>query len=211
MTRQEVLDWLSIDDEQLDRLLERGLPAEGHGQYSMNDVAAWLNANGLTEQPVVEPTLPPGVVKTRREAARALGRSIVTIDGWIAQGCPGENGHYDVAAMQRWRDARDRQLKRPSTYGTGARGQVSDADLDELREIVKREIDHESGTHYHAVCEAIVAVLKLGHVLPEDINERRKLLIEAICPPFKPWITGEADMSAKVEERMAEVLECLPQ
>ncbi len=76
----------------------RGLPAEGHGQYSMNDVADWLNGNGLTEAPVPEPELPMGVVKTRREAAAALGRSIVTIDSWLAQGCPGENGGYDTNA-----------------------------------------------------------------------------------------------------------------
>ncbi len=208
MTRDEVLSWLELDGPQLDRLLARGLPTLPGGQYSANDVAEWISANNLAEQPTPEPVQPASVFRTRREAAAALGRSIVTIDGWIAQGCPGENGHYDTTAMRAWRDERDRQNKRPTTYGRP--GAVSQADVAELRELVEREFDPNGRSHFSAVCEAVDAVMALGPTLPDDEGARRTLVIQAICPPFKPWIPSQAELPAKIEERMQGVLALVP-
>jgi hypothetical protein len=209
MTRSELLDWMQIEGEQLDRLLERGLPTQPGGQYSPTEVAAWLEEHGLADKQPTAPALPPNVVRTKREAAAALGRTRPTLDDWLGAGCPGREGYYDLDAMRAWRDKRDRELKRPATYGSNPRA-VSDADLAELRGIIEREIDHESSTHFFAVSDAIDAVLALGATLPADEDERRKLLIPAICPAFKPWIPGQNELPAKIKARMDQVLDCLP-
>jgi hypothetical protein len=78
------------------------------------------------------------------------------------------------------------------------------------RAIVIREIDHGRSTHYFAVSDAIDAVVTLGPVLPTDEAERRRLLIPAVCASFKPWIPSQDELPAKVEERMNDVLDCLP-
>lgn len=51
------------------------------------------------------PAKPQRIVKTIAAAAQELGVSSRVVSDYLARGCPGKPGHYDLDEMQAWRDA----------------------------------------------------------------------------------------------------------
>lgn len=56
-------------------------------------------------KPKPKPTAPTAVVSTIAAAAARLGVNARTVKEWLAAGCPGNAGHYDVDAIRAWRAA----------------------------------------------------------------------------------------------------------
>lgn len=58
------------------------------------------------------------------EAGEFFGVSVSTIRQWLAEGCPGAAGHYDLAEMVAWEDQR-----RMRSHRKRLGGHISDSDF----------------------------------------------------------------------------------
>jgi phage terminase Nu1 subunit (DNA packaging protein) len=101
-----------------------------------------LSQNELKELQYYEgPLLPPGIVRTQREVAKALKISNRTIESWVANGMPKtEEGDYDLIEIKAWRDSRNE--KKP----TSSEKEKSDIEYRKLRnELIKIELKKRRG------------------------------------------------------------------
>jgi len=107
MTKAELAAALEVPPKTITGWIRRGLPhaRKGKGRGGAYDfdpqaVHDWLVAEGLADQP-------PPVVDTQAEAAAHFGVHERTFRTWLAAGCPGRPGAYDLSAIADWR--RDQQ------------------------------------------------------------------------------------------------------
>jgi len=127
MTTQELLDALGIDRTTLRKWIDKGLPHKRKGRaydFDADTVQAWLIAQGLAT--------PANVAATRDDVAAHFGVHVRTVAGWLAAGCPGRPGYFDLDAITAWRDA-NRPAPAPATDAAQARLLAAKADREELR------------------------------------------------------------------------------
>ena len=56
-----------------------------------------------------------GIAPTRDQVARHFGVSLRTVAAWLAAGCPGQPGAYDIEQIAAWRrQSRSSPLRDPS-------------------------------------------------------------------------------------------------
>ena len=94
-------------------------------------------------------------------------------------------------------------LRRPTSY--------SGSDPQEFREVLFKTYDHLRATLMYALAEAHVALMELGPKLPANVKERRKVLMDAICTPFKATglVPGDQELSERVDQEFEELLPLL--
>jgi len=108
MIGKELIAALGIDRATLRAWVDRGLPFTRKGRrpdFDAGAVRQWLIAQGLAAD--------SQHAKTRDEVAAYFGVGLRTVAGWLAAGCPGQPGAYDLHAIHAWRDAQ-RQAREPT-------------------------------------------------------------------------------------------------
>ena len=105
MNGKKLCQALGVDRSQLNGWIERGLPLRrdrrGRPAFDPAAVRAWLIDQGLADD--------NRSVATRDEVAAYFGVGLRTVAAWMAAGCPGRPGTYDLAAIHAWRDAQRRR------------------------------------------------------------------------------------------------------
>ena len=108
----------------------------------------------------------PAAVATREQIAAVFGRSISTVDHWLAHGCPGEHGRYQLAEVAAW--LRTRAAKQRSS-------RTSDTYLCSLKTFCRWMVLTRRAT------ENPVAVIKLRNSEADRRRERRPLTLDEIA------------------------------
>jgi len=126
---------LGITAYRLRRWLAQGLPHTRRGRaydFDPPQVREWLLAQGLASTPT-----PARIAATRADVAAYFDVHERTVANWLAMGCPGEHGHYDLAAIAAWRSD---QGKPPTADADGPRARLARlrGDREELRLAVDR-------------------------------------------------------------------------
>lgn len=99
MTRDELSEALEVAPKTITAWVRAGLPHTRRGrayQFDPSAVRAWLIQQGIAHED--RPT-----VDTRAEVASHFGVNERTVAVWLAAGCPGEHGRYDLTAIANWR------------------------------------------------------------------------------------------------------------
>jgi len=101
MTGKALIAALGTDRKTLNKWLADGLPctrkARGRPDFDAAAVRQWLIARGLAQE--------VRTAKTRDEVAQYFGVGLRTVAGWLAAGCPGAAGAYNLHEIHAWRDA----------------------------------------------------------------------------------------------------------
>ena len=93
---------LGVTAYRLRRWIAAGLPNVRRASaydFDPDTVRDWLLANGIA---TVQP--PPAVAATRADVAAYFAVHERTVATWLAAGCPGQPGQYDLAAISAWRN-----------------------------------------------------------------------------------------------------------
>ena len=184
MTGKDLIAALGIDRATLRAWVDRGLPFARVNRRPDFDAAAvrqWLIAQGLAAE--------TQHAKTRDEVAAYFGVGVRTVAAWLAAGCPGSAGAYDLHAIHAWRDsqrqARADQAADPLLAGAASpaleqyrRERAKIARLDRLereRELVPRD-------EVHTLLGQIAVVLRsAGETLQRTYGpEAQTILDEAL-------------------------------
>ena len=83
------------------------------------------------------------VCRTLAEVAEWFGLELQTVKQWRSSGCPGDEGHYEIQAIARWRVARTQNQAQPKTEGAKARLEQEQMQLQNARLQVR--LARESG------------------------------------------------------------------
>ena len=100
MIGKQLIAALGIDRATLRAWVDRGLPFQRIGRRREFDAAAvrqWLISLGLAAD--------AQTANTRDEVAAYFGVGVRTVATWLASGCPGSAGAYDLHAIHAWRDS----------------------------------------------------------------------------------------------------------
>lgn len=100
-------------------------PPKPCGPISLRDWVAQANPDQLLElQRLTESRSSGGaalVCRTLAEVAEWFGLELQTVKQWRSSGCPGDEGHYEIQAIARWRVARTQNQAQPKAEGAKAR------------------------------------------------------------------------------------------
>jgi len=120
-----------VTDKTLARWIRKGLPFTKYKNRRRFDpalVRQWLLQNTPAELQTV--------VATQDEVAALEGVHVRTVAHWLAQGCPGRPGRYDLSQIRQWRAD---HLRRPSRETTAkdryehARAEQKELQVGQLR------------------------------------------------------------------------------
>jgi phage terminase Nu1 subunit (DNA packaging protein) len=178
-------DLLHVTPRVIRRWIAKGLPhTRGRRGYVFAPPAVldWLLTHDLRL-----PTL-----STRAEVAAWLDVHERTIANWLAMGCPGEPGQYDLAAIAAWRTA---QGKSPTPDGEAPQARLARvrAEREELRlavdrrelipadpalRLISRTI-HESKARLDQLPDQLLAIVA-EHVPADQLADTRRRLQKTV-------------------------------
>jgi phage terminase Nu1 subunit (DNA packaging protein) len=99
MNRDQLVAALGIAPRKLNLWIRQGLPCTGRGRRREFDAAAvrtWLISQGYAKE--------RQIAKTQADVARHFTVAERTVAYWLARGCPGEPGNYDLDEIAAWRE-----------------------------------------------------------------------------------------------------------
>lgn len=156
-----------------------------------------------TATPAEEPA--GSVVTTIAAAALAIGVNERTLKTWLARGCPGEPGAYDVDAIRAWRIA---ILGRGESRGTDrAKWEARKAKAEALtKELLLRkrraeliEVEYacrlmarhaaEVKAHLEQLPDFAAAQVKLATAAKKQLRDRLKKKLHELCEVFARGLT----------------------
>jgi len=178
MNSTKLCEALGVTRRQLAAWKKRGLPYTREGARHVFDPTAvrdWLVGEGLAEA--------PRIVRTRDQVAEHYGVHLRTVAGWMAAGCPGKPGAYDLDKIHAWRD----HTKKDDPLLAGrsdpelaryrmARAELAELDLEERRRnLIPRE-------EVHRVMEAVATALRSAALVLEKQygDQAREILEDAL-------------------------------
>lgn len=157
-------------------------------------------------------------------AAKRLGVNQRTLKEWLACGCPGERGAYDVDAIAAWRSANRAPVRSEETEGRAkwellkvqAEAQTKRLQLQQQREkllLVDRAVQvmkqhvAEVKTHLEQLPDKIVASVKLSAAEKKKLRARVAAWVRAYCEGFEASLRALAKTAKQDQRKLAKAKE----
>jgi phage terminase Nu1 subunit (DNA packaging protein) len=139
------------------------------------------------------------IAKSKKELARFWGVSATAIDKWQATGMPGEPGAWDLAAIAKWKLARDAAIRR----------KADDQDPDRRLKVLRAKlVQLEFSTKRKAL---IPTTDHLDFVVQLCADFKNSLLAFAASLAGELRGLDEAEQDQLIRDRVSEMLENLSQ
>lgn len=183
MTADELCQRLGKDRKTLDSWVRRGLPRLKKGRvwhYDADDVSAWLIEQGIATR--------ARVVQTQDQVAQALGKSPRMIGYYVAAGMPGQQGAYDLDAIEAWLKSRaptaggDDARKTAAARFMSAKAEQAEMKTAQMRGELTNVHDEIAWLTSHLIEARAVLQELIGSIpaaLPEEVSDATRAEVRA--------------------------------